>query len=96
MRVGKNSEGTTESHSQSCNLNLILNCDGLTTWTGREGARIRVRKIERKRAKMCVQQTVEAARAEAELTLRKSGLKHKREKPRGQKRKRAKLIKTFS
>ena len=65
MRVGKNSEGTTESHSQSCNLNLILNCDGLTTWTEREGARIRTAKTERnrirdgKRVKMCVQQTVE-------------------------------------
>lgn len=75
MRVGKNSEGTTESHSQPCNLNLILNCDGLTTWTEKEGARIRVAKTERKRAIMRVQQTVEAARAEVELTLRQRTVK---------------------
>lgn len=26
-----------ESHSQSCNLNLILNCDSLTTWREERG-----------------------------------------------------------
>lgn len=47
LRVGKNSEGTTESHSQSCNLNLILNCDGLTTRTQRARVRRGVRRAEK-------------------------------------------------
>lgn len=71
MRVGKNSEGTTESHSQSCNLNLILNCDGLTTWTEREGGenksyknREKEDKRQKESKKMCVQQK------EVKLTLR--------------------------
>ncbi len=101
MRVGKNSEGTTESHSQSCNLNLILNCDGLTTWTEREGARIRVTKTERNRirdgnrAKTCVQGDKGRSQINTKTKNSKSWLKHNKEKMRGWQKKGAKLIKTL-
>lgn len=100
MRVGKNSEGTTESHSQSCNLNLILNCDGLTTWTEREGGEnksYKNREKEDKRQKESKKNvcTTKGGKINTKTENSKRGLKHEKEKTRGEQKKGAKLIITL-